>query len=94
MLQEKMIEKREECLNVNRMVCWEWTLEDQSGAKRTKKLDSGEDCKREIESSVFLFSFVVGPVEILFLVGGASRWLVPAAVATVFGGRGSGQLWK
>ena len=36
MLQEKMIEKREEYLNLNRMVCWEWALEDQSGAKRKK----------------------------------------------------------
>ena len=38
--------------------------------------------------------FVVEPVEILFLVGGASGWSVPAAVATVFGGRGNGRLWK
>jgi hypothetical protein len=56
--------------------------------------DSGGDCRREVESSVFLFSFVVEPVEILFLVGGISRWLVPASVATIFGGRGSWRLWK
>ena len=36
MLQERMSEKREGCLNESRMVCWEWALEDQSGAKRKK----------------------------------------------------------
>ena len=61
---------------------------------RGKKSDSVGDCKREVGSSVFLFSFVVEPIEILFLVGGASGWSVPAAVATVFGGGGSGRLWK
>ena len=59
-----------------------------------EKSDSGGDCGGEVGSSVFLFSFVVEPVEILFFVGGASGWLVPAAVATVSGGRGSVQLWK
>ena len=59
-----------------------------------RKSDSGGDCRGEVGSSVFWFTFVVEPVEILFLVGGASRWSVPAAVVTVFGGRGSGRLWK
>ena len=45
MLQEKMIEKREEYLNLNRMVCWEWALEDQSGAKRTKSRSLVETIK-------------------------------------------------
>ena len=44
----------------------------------------GGDCRSEVESSVFLFSFVVEPVEILFLAGGSSGWPVLAAVATVF----------
>ena len=61
---------------------------------KEEKSDSGGDCRREVGSSLFWFTFVVEPVEILFLVGGASGWLVPAAVATVFGGRGSGRLWK
>ena len=34
-----------------------------------EKSDSSRDCKREVGSSVFLFSFVVELVEILFLVG-------------------------
>ena len=63
-------------------------------SQEEEKSDSGEDCRREVGSSVFLFSFVVGPVEILFLVGGASGWLVPATVATVFGGSGSVRLLK
>ena len=40
------------------------------------------------------FSFVVVVVDILFLVGGASGWSVPTAVATVVGGDGNGRLWK
>lgn len=63
-------------------------------SQEEEKSDSGGDCRGEVGSSVFLFSFVVEPVEILFLVGGASGWSVPAAVATVFGGRGNGRLWK
>ena len=35
-----------------------------------------------------------GRVEIRFLVGGVSGWLVPAAVAIVTGGGGSGRCWK
>ena len=64
-----------------------WSQED-------KKSESGGNYKRDVESSEFLFSLVVEPVEILFLVGGASGWLVSAAVATVFGGGGDGSLWK
>ena len=63
-------------------------------SQEEEKSDSGGDCRGEVGSSAFLFSFVVEPVEILFLVRGASGWLVPAAVATVFGGSGSGRLWK
>ena len=63
-------------------------------SQEEEKSDSGGDCRSEVESSLLLFLFVVEPVEILFLVGGASGWLVPATVATVFGGRGSGRLWK
>ena len=35
-----------------------------------------------------------GGVEIRFLVGGASGWSVPTAVAIVTGGGGSGRRWK
>ena len=63
-------------------------------SQKEEKSDSGGDCRQEVGSSVFLFSFVVEPVDILFLVGGESGWLLPAAVATVFGGRGNGHLWK
>ena len=61
-------------------------------SQEEEKSDSGGDYKREVGSTVFLFSFVVVPFEILFLVGGASGWPVPAAVAIVFGGGGSGCL--
>ena len=35
-----------------------------------------------------------GEVEIRFLVGGASGWLKPTAVAIVTGGGGRGRCWK
>ena len=60
-------------------------------SQEEEKSDSGGDCKSEDGSSVFLFSFFVESVEIHFLVGGASGWLVPAAVVMVLGG-GSGCL--
>ena len=64
-------------------------------SQEEEKSDSGGDFRGEVGSSVFWFSFVVEPVEILFLVGGASGWSVPAAVAMVFGGRGSGDyFWR
>jgi hypothetical protein len=37
MLQERMSEKRGECLNESRMVCWEWAFEGQSRVKRKKR---------------------------------------------------------
>ena len=42
-----------------------WSQEEENS-------DSGGDCRREVGSTVFLFSFVVELVEILFLVGRAS----------------------
>ena len=57
MLQEKMFEKREECLNVNRVLCcvvlcWRLAMGIQSGAKR-KKSDSGGHCKVRLGPQYF-----------------------------------------
>ena len=41
-------------------------------SQEEEKSNSGGNCKRGVESSVFLIPFVVEPVEILLFVGGAS----------------------
>ena len=55
---------------------------------------SGGVCGVVVELLADPFSIVGVVVDILFLVGGASGWSVPMAVATVVGGDGNGRLWK
>jgi uncharacterized membrane protein len=51
-----------------------------------------ESYRSRVESMVYFFLCVVEAVEVLFLVEGASGWTVLAAVATVMGGAGTGNL--
>ena len=65
-------------------------------SQQDEKSASGGVCGVLVELLADPFSFVVVVVvvEIHFLVGGASGWSVPTAVATVVGGDGNGRLWK
>ena len=63
-------------------------------SQQDEKLASGGVYGVFVELLADPFSFVGVFVDILFLVGGASGWSVPTAVATVVGGDGNGRLWK
>ena len=55
MLQERISEKREGCLNGSRMVCLEWALEDQSEAKRKKSRILVETVEERLGPLYFCF---------------------------------------
>ena len=91
---------KEKVCSAKRISLWEYceVLEGGMGrsilSQQDEKSSSGGVCGVMIELLADPFSFVGVVVDILFLVGGASGWSVPTAVATVVGGGGNGRLWK